>query len=66
MKKLNFLSLDLHLLSAPVPKWLGDWCFTLCSSTLEQARDKFDTVLEPWQIRDEDPTIKNPIFLSQA
>ena len=32
---------------------------TLCSSSLEQAIDKFDTVLESLQIGYEDPTIKN-------
>ena len=31
---------------------------TLCSCTLEQARDKFDTVLKSVQIGDEDPAIK--------
>ena len=40
-------------------------CVTLCSSALEQPTDKFDTVLESWQIGDEDPTIKNPTFSSQ-
>ena len=32
---------------------------TLCISLLEQATDKFDTVLESLQIGDEDPTMKN-------
>ena len=32
---------------------------TLSNSTLEQATDKFDTVLESLQIGDEDPTMKN-------
>ena len=40
-------------------------CVTLCSSALEQPTDKFDTVLELWQIGEEDPTIKNPTFPSQ-
>ena len=38
---------------------------TLCSSALEQPTDKFDTVLESWQIGDKDPTIKNPTFSLQ-
>ena len=33
--------------------------YTLSNSTLEQATDKFDTVLESLQIGDEDPTMKN-------
>ena len=44
---------------------MGSWYVTLCSSALEQPTDKFDTVLESWQIGDEDPTIKNPTFSSQ-
>ena len=32
---------------------------TDCSSALEQATDKFDTVLESWQIGDENPSIQN-------
>ena len=32
---------------------------TLCSSTLEQARNKFDTALESLQIGEEYPAIKH-------
>ena len=46
--------------------WVVSWCVTLSNSALEQARVKFFTVLEPGRMEDEDPTIKNPTFLSQA
>ena len=41
------------------------WSVTLCSSVLAQARDKFNTVLERWQIGHKDWAIKNTIFSSQ-
>jgi len=45
--------------------WLVGWSVTLCNSALEQATDKFYTILEPGQIGDEDPAIKNPDFQPQ-
>ena len=46
-------------------RWLGGWSVTLCSSALEQATDKFYTVLGRGQIAYEDSTIKNPDISSQ-
>ena len=59
-------STQLHLVAVRwVVGWLVGWSVTLCSSVLEQARDKFNTVLERGQIGHEDPAIKNPTFSSQ-
>ena len=44
--------------------WVVGWSVTLCSSALGAATDKFNTILERGQIAHEDPTIKNPKFLT--
>ena len=48
--------------------WSGGWLVrrsvTLCSSALEPATDKFNTVLEMGQIAYEDLAIKNQICIN--
>ena len=57
--KLNFqLSKAWVALSLHGGGWVVRLCVTLCSSALEQATDKCNTVLDRGQVAHEDPTIK--------